>query len=86
MNKKAMIEEVCQYVLDQSHEREDLIDRMYQDAKEWQKDGTSKALIRAELKDQAPNSIFYIAMVLAHGKRAANQAYRGCIIEALEKL
>jgi hypothetical protein len=86
MNKKAMIEEVCQYVLDQKHEREDLIDRMYHNAKEWQKDGSSKAQIRAELKDQAPNSIFYIAMVLAHGKRAANQSYRGCIIEALEKL
>ena len=86
MNKKAMIEEVCQYVLDQQHERHDLIDRMYHDAKEWQKDGSSKAQIRAELKSQATNHIFYIAMTLAHGKRAANQSYRNCITEALEKL
>jgi len=86
MNKKAMIEEVCQYVLDQQHERYDLIGRLADNAKDWHKDGMTKKAVKDMLISQRENSIFYIAMYLAHGRRLAAQSYRSCVAEAMEKL
>jgi anaerobic ribonucleoside-triphosphate reductase len=86
MNKKAMIEEVVQYILDQDHEREDLIDRIAEDAKEFKRQGMNIKRIKVELYAMRENSIYWVAKYLSQGKRYANNSYRGCIIEALEKL
>jgi Asp-tRNA(Asn)/Glu-tRNA(Gln) amidotransferase A subunit family amidase len=86
MNRKAMIENCVQYILGQDHEREDLVDRMANDVKEFKRQGMTLKQIRLELYDQRENSIYYIASVLAHGKHYANVRYRSCMADALEKL
>ena len=84
MNKKAMIEECVQYILDQQHEREDLIDNWIEDARVYKKDGMKLPEIRKALYDVRENHIFYIAKCVAHGRRHANNAIRSCIAEVVE--
>jgi hypothetical protein len=76
MNRKAMIESVCDYVLSQDHERENLIDEMAREVA----DGATKE----QIYWMRENSIYYSACVLVYGKREANKMYRECIKEAME--
>jgi hypothetical protein len=62
MNKRNMAIECASYILSQDHEREDLIERIYNETFE-----NNKSRIM-----WAKNSIWYIAMSLAYGKREAN--------------
>jgi len=86
MNKKAMIAECVQYILDQDHEREDLINRLLVDARDYKDRGYKRADIKHLLHECRENHIFYIAKCLAHGKRHANSAMRSCIAEVMEAL
>ena len=84
MNKKAMIQECVQYILDQQHEREDLINNWIEDAKDYKRQGMKLPEIRKALYDMRENHIYYIAKCLAHGKRHANNAIRSVIAEVVE--
>lgn len=85
MNKQYMINQICQYVLDQNHEREDLFVDMINDTREMFYDPqTSIKQIRETLYAQRTNSIWYLAIYLADGAKEANKAYRGMIAESIE--
>lgn len=80
-----MINQVCQYVLDQSHEREDLFVNVINDVREmYYEPQMSIKTIRETLYAQRTNSIWYLAIRLADGASEANKAYRGLIAEAIE--
>lgn len=86
MNKKAMIEAITQYVSSQQHERENLIEKMTDIAKDLKIEGNNKKQIKALLYSQRENSIYWIARTLAHNKYIANSSYRSCIYEVLERI
>jgi hypothetical protein len=76
MNRKDMVWSVCDYVLSQDHEREDLIDEMVREV--------SEGATKEQIYSVRENSIYYRACVLAYGKREANKMYRECIKEAMK--
>ena len=86
MNKQYMITQVCQYVLDQDHEREELEDRLCDEGLSLMRDHYTLKQIRETLYFQRPNSIWYLAIRLADGSSEANKAYRGLIAEVIEYL
>lgn len=86
MNRKAMIENCVQYILDQNHEREDLVNSLIWDIKDRKDCNYTKAEIRHLLMIGRENYIYWQAKCLAHGKRHANSAFRSCIAEAMERV
>jgi hypothetical protein len=76
MNRKAMIESICDYVLSQDHERENDIENLVDDLK--------SGMTAKELYGMRENRIYYCACVLLYGKREANKMYRECIQEAMK--
>ena len=78
MNRKAMIERICDYVLDQDHERENTIE----DMTECIKSGDYKKDVIERHKDFG----YYLACVMKHGKREANKLLNECYREAVEAL
>jgi len=86
MNRKAMIDNCVQYVLDQNHERGNLVNSLIDDAEEFNNRGYSKPTVKAILYEKRENFIYWQAKCLAHGKRHANNAFRTCIAEAIERV
>lgn len=85
MKKQYIINHVCQYVLDQNHERENLFVDMINDAREmFYEPQTSIKQIRETLYSQRTNSIWYLAIYLADGAKEANKAYREMISDSIE--
>jgi hypothetical protein len=77
MNRKAMIESICDYVLSQDHEREDLIGNMIY----WM---THENYNKKFCLEAAVNYPYYKAYCLLYGKRQAMKEIRQCYKEALE--
>ena len=86
MNRKAMIENCVQYILDQDHERENSVDELIEDAKDYKSQGYTKPTTKAILYEKRVNFIYWQAKCLAHGTRHANNAFRTCIAEAIERV
>lgn len=86
MNKQYMINQVCQYVLDQDHEREDLESRLCDEGVSLMRDHYTIKQVRETLYTQRTDSIWYLAIYLADGAKEANKAYRGLIAEVVDYL
>lgn len=78
MNRKAMIEDVCDYILSQDHEWEDMILEMMGEIKDGFK--------RQDVKQTGRNRIWYVATCLLYGKREAEKGLTEAYREALGAL
>jgi hypothetical protein len=84
MNRKAMIENCVQYALT-TELRQYMIDSMVDDIRVMRKESRTKAEVKKYLYDIRVNFIRYQATCLQHGKHYANNAFRSCIAEAMER-
>jgi hypothetical protein len=76
MNRKAHIEQVCSYILDQDHEYDNVVDDL---EFEIRRDKTIKS---NDLRDHARCRTWYSALLLAYGKREAEKKVTEAIKEA----
>lgn len=76
MNRKAHIEQVCSYILDQDHEYDNVVDDLEFEIRR------DKNIKSSDLRNHARCRTWYSALLLAYGKREAEKKVTEAIKEA----